>query len=65
MSTAVIKHQYDIKIASEDVKIRDILVVSPDRILLCNESKSKVQLVDTKDGRVLSEVSGPYWIKKL
>ena len=64
MSLAVFKRKKDIKIASVDIDIRDILVVSPDCILLCNNSKAKVQLVDTMDGRVLSEVHGPYWIRK-
>ena len=64
MSTAVFERKEVVKFAPVDVNIRDTLIVSPDRILLCNESKGNVQLVDTREGRVLSEVSLPCWLKK-
>ena len=53
----VLDFQKVVKIASWNVQIWYILVVSPYCILLCNSIKEKVQLVDTKDGRVLSEIS--------
>jgi len=59
MSTAVFKKQ-DLKRWSGVGYIEDISVVSSDYILLCIDSTEKVKLVklvNTRDGRVLSEVS--------
>jgi len=64
MSTAVYERKEVVNIASENVYIRNILVLSPDCILLCNSSQAKVQLVDIREGRVLSELLMPYWIKR-
>jgi len=51
-------------IASKNVDIQDIAVVSPDYLLLCNRSQPKIQLLDTRDKQVVSEVSMPYWVRK-
>jgi len=56
MSTAVFKRQ-DLRHWSRFGCIQDISVVSSDYILLCNDSTENVKLVNTRDGRVLSEVS--------
>jgi len=63
LSTVVIKRCENVKL-SLVITFRDILAVLQDRLLLSNSSQAKVQLVDTKDGRVVSEVSMPYLIKK-
>jgi len=64
MSTAVFKPQ-DLQRWSGFDSIREILVVSSDYILLCFVLNPKVKLVNTRDGRILSEVSVTSWAKFL
>ena len=64
MSTVFLQRQKDITISTSSVEIRDISIVVPDCLLICNLSHAKVQLIDTRDGRVFSEVSMAYWINK-
>jgi len=64
MSTVFLQRQEDITISTSSVEIRDISIVVPDCLLIFNFSHAIVQLIDTGDGRVLSEVSMAYWINK-
>jgi len=57
MSTAVFQRQEDVKFATKISYISDIAVMSPDTLLLSNGTEHNVQLIDTRTGRVLSEVS--------
>ena len=57
MSTAVLQRQADVKFVPEERYINDIAVVTPDTLLLSNQTEKNVQLIDTRTGRVLSVVS--------
>jgi len=50
----------DVKVFTEPCAIRDIVMVSPDSLLLSNWTKDSIQLVDSRTGSTLSEVSTPY-----
>jgi len=63
LPTAVFKGCENVKVPLM-ITFRDILAVLQDYLLLSNSSQAKVQLVDTRDGRVVSEVSMPYLIRK-
>jgi len=50
----------DLKVCTEPCTIDDIVMVSPDFLLLSNWTKKSIQHVDSRTGSTLSEVSTPY-----
>jgi len=56
----------DLKVCTEPCKIKDIVMMSPDSLLLSNWTKRSIQQVDSRTGSTLSEVStkpgGPWGI---
>ena len=50
----------DVKVCTEPGAIRDIVMASPDSLLLSNGTKKSIQHVDSRTGSTLSEVSTPY-----
>jgi len=52
----------DLKVCTEPCKIKDIIMMSPDSLLLSNGTKDSIQQVDSRTGSTLSEVSTkPYY----
>ena len=56
VSTPVFQRQHDVRFAPAVVGIFGMALVSPDILLLSFFNLQKVQLVDTREGRVVSEV---------
>jgi len=51
----------DLKVSSQPCEIRDIVMVSPDSLLISNWTKESIQLVDSRTGSTESEFStSPY-----
>jgi len=57
LSRVTFRRLPDLKVFTEPCVIRDIVMVSPDSLLLCNRTKESIQHVDSRTGSTLSEVS--------